>query len=101
MIDIGDIKQEDLPHAYQEIAKIIGFEAVLKLGQEFGGQQLYLPKLDGVLTRISRRKILEELKTHTGSISTLARKHKLSFRTVYDIIEAEHAKNTKKTAANG
>lgn len=101
MIDINDIREEDLPPNYKNVAKVIGLEATLKLGQEFGGEQFYLPKLDGgggPLFRARNRKILEELKTHTGSTVDLARKYRVTTRHVYDLINAEHAKNT---AANG
>jgi Mor family transcriptional regulator len=96
-MDIKDIREEDLPQKYKELAKVIGFEAALKLGQEFGGEQFYLPKLNGCggpLTYARNRKILEELKTHTGSIVALARKYKVTSRSIYDLIQAEQAKQT-------
>lgn len=94
MIDLNDIRLKDLHPRYQEVAEVIGLEAALKLGLEFGGGQLYLPKLDsayGALSRARNRKILEELKNHQGSIANLARKYKVTTVWVYDLMRQARA----------
>ncbi|MDL1936608.1 hypothetical protein FBQ80_13695 [Candidatus Brocadia sp. AMX2] len=42
----NEIRLDDLPPTYQQIAMVIGIENVVKLGRELGGEQFYLPKLD-------------------------------------------------------
>ncbi|OGR04220.1 MAG: hypothetical protein A2511_08785 [Deltaproteobacteria bacterium RIFOXYD12_FULL_50_9] len=97
MIDLNEIIWEDLHPRYQEVAKVIGLEAALKLGREFGGEQIYLPKLDGhygALSRVRNRKILEELKNYQGSIVELARKYNVTSVWVYDLIRRERSKTS-------
>jgi Mor family transcriptional regulator len=75
---------------YKDIAKVIGPEATLKLAKEFGGETFYLSKPDGprgILSKIRDRIILEELKTHSGSVIQLARKYGVTSRWVYYIIQ--------------
>ncbi|RIJ91097.1 MAG: hypothetical protein DB853_09125 [Candidatus Brocadia sp.] len=58
----NEIRLDDLPPTYQQIAMVIGIENVVKLGRELGGEQFYLPKLDVCLARVKKRKIIEEFK---------------------------------------
>jgi len=148
MIDVKDIREEDLNTCYRDIAKAIGLEAALKLGKELGGESFFLPKLRGIkwttleeldslnqkywrykdiakvigpgatlklakefggesfyltkpdgprgiLSNARDRIIVEELKTHTGSIVHLARKYNITSRCVYDIIKRTHGKMAK------
>lgn len=75
---------------YRDIAKVIGLEATLRLSKELGGEYFYLNKPDGprgILSRARDRIIIEELKTHSGSIVHLARKYNITSRCIYDIIK--------------
>lgn len=85
---INEIRIEELHPTYQQIAKIIGLENALKLGQEIGGEQFYLPRLDslaGPLVKVKHRKIIEELKQPGASVAIVARKYRLTQRQIYVI----------------
>ncbi|MCE7913065.1 MAG: hypothetical protein DCC43_16160 [Candidatus Brocadia sp.] len=69
----NDIRPNDLPLTYQQIARVIGIENAVKLGKELGGEQFYLPKLDICLARVKKRKIIEEFKG--GNYGALAWKY--------------------------
>ncbi|KKO20915.1 MAG: hypothetical protein DCC43_11955 [Candidatus Brocadia sp.] len=83
----NDIRPNDLPAYYQQIAKVIGIENAIKLGKEFGGEQFYLPKLDICLARVKKRKIIEEFKG--GNYGALAGKYGVTSAWVRQIIR-EH-----------
>lgn len=57
MIDIKDIREEDLTEAYSNVATLIGLAASLKLGKKFGGENFNLCKLRDC-------KALEDLAAH-------------------------------------
>ncbi len=80
----NDIHLEDLHSTYQQIARIIGIENVIKLGKELGEEQFYLPKLDLCLSRVKNRKIIEEFKS--GNYQELARKYGVTSFWVRNII---------------
>ncbi|TVL96027.1 MAG: hypothetical protein CV087_23985 [Candidatus Brocadia sp. WS118] len=83
----NDIRPNDLPPVYQQIARVIGIENTVKLGKEFGGEPFYLPKLDTCLARVKRRKIIEECKG--GNYGELARKYGVTSSWVREIVR-EH-----------
>jgi len=92
---IKEIRVEELHPTYQHIAKIIGLENALKLGQEIGGEQIYLPKLEsltGPLVKVRHRKIIEELKSPGATVAIVARKYRLTQRTIYTIINRVKSK---------
>lgn len=80
----NDIRLNDLPSIYQHIAMSIGVENVIKLGKNFGGEPLYLPKLDACLARVKKRKIIEEFKR--GNYVELARKYGVTSAWVRQIV---------------
>ena len=49
-----------LPEIYQDIAHMVGLEAALALGREFGGMSLYLPKIESALRNWRDRNIRRE-----------------------------------------
>lgn len=76
---------EDLHPTYQQIARVIGIENTLKLGREFSGEQVYLPKLNNCISRERNRKIVEEFKG--GNYGELARKYGVTSFWVRNIIK--------------
>jgi len=91
----NEIRVEELHPTYQQIVKIIGLENALKLGQEIGGEQIYLPKLDsltGPLVKVKHRQIIEELKQPGATVAIVARKHRLTQRHVYTIMNRAKSK---------
>jgi Mor family transcriptional regulator len=86
----NDIRLEDLHPTYQQIARVIGIENVVKLGKELGGEQFYLPKLDICLFKVKERKIIEEFKG--GNYGELARKYGVTSFWVRKIIKKHRRK---------
>jgi Mor family transcriptional regulator len=80
----NDIRLEDLPPTYQQIARVIGLENIVKLARELGGESLYFPKLDICLARMKKQKIIEEFKG--GNYGELSRKYKVTSSWVRQII---------------
>lgn len=82
-----DIQFEDLHPLYQSIVNIIGLENTLKLGKEFGGEEIYFPKLEGSAFIENRnRKIIMEFKGHNKR--ELARKYRLTSKRVCQIVKS-------------
>ena len=83
----GIISMEDLSPRQQEMAKVIGVEAYIKLTKHFGGESAYIPKFDEMVKDPRNREIRQK---YNGYNSTaLAREYCLSDRYVrmltYDI----------------
>ncbi|GAN34859.1 MAG: Mor transcription activator family protein [Candidatus Brocadia sinica] len=95
----NEIRLDDLPPTYQQIAMVIGIENVVKLGRELGGEQFYLPKLDVCLARVKKRKIIEEFKG--GNYGELARKYGVTSFWVREIIKKHRREmiNKKQTVS--
>ena len=43
-----DIRLEDIPEEYRDIAEALGLKSFLQLSQLCGGQDLYIPKLESL-----------------------------------------------------
>ncbi|KAB2836187.1 MAG: DNA-binding protein [Candidatus Brocadia sp.] len=96
---VNDIRLEDLHPTYQQIARIIGLENVIKLGRELGGEQFYLPKLDVCLSRVKARKIIEEFKC--GNYGELARKYRVTSFWVREVVRKHQREMINKKQAVG
>lgn len=81
----NEIRLADLHPTYRQIAGAIGIENVVKLGKEFGGESFYLPKLDVCLSKVKKRKIIEEFKG--GNYVELGRKYGVTSAWVRQIIK--------------
>lgn len=88
----NEIRLDDLHPTYQQIARVIGIENVVKLGNEFGGESFYLPKLDVCLGIVRKRKIIEEFKG--GNYVEIARKYGVTSAWVRQIIKKHRHKET-------
>jgi Mor family transcriptional regulator len=74
-----------LPEIYQDIVRMVGLEAALELGREFGGMSLYLPKIESALRGWRDQMIKAEF---TGAnIAELARKYRLTGARVRQILD--------------
>lgn len=85
----NSIPLEELHPTYQQLARIIGLDNVLKLAREIGGEQIYLPKIDSnksPFIAARNRRIIEEFKTSGATVADLARKYKLTRGNIYEII---------------
>lgn len=73
------------PTMHIDIARVIGDDAMRKLCREFGGDAIYIPKLDSVDNLRSAQRIREE---YNGSnIVRLAKKYNLTPRRIQQIVE--------------
>ena len=82
---IKEITIEDLPEAYQEIARIIGIENALKLFEYLGGLAFYFPKIDALIQKKRDDVIRREF---TGANhKDLARRYCLSERWIRQIVQ--------------
>lgn len=85
---------EDLHPTYQQIARVIGIENTLKLGREFSGEQVYLPKLNNCISRERNRKIVEEFKG--DNYEELAKKYGLTTFWIRKLVKKHRCKNVSK-----
>ena len=73
-----------LPEIYQELVHAVGMEVTLKLGREFGGMSLYLPKIETSLREWRDENIRREF---TGAnVRQLARKYRLTGARIRQIL---------------
>ena len=72
--------QKGLPETYQNLVRVIGMDAALRLCGEYGGSVLYIPKLDRL--QASRR-----IERNGRNNEELARKYGVSTRWVQKAVE--------------
>lgn len=78
---------EELPEHYQNVAEVIGAEAMLKLAEAFPGVPLYFKHPDKILFNAKKKKVLKEF---TGANHRrLALEVRLPLATVYEIIKGD------------
>jgi Mor family transcriptional regulator len=80
-----DIEIKDLHPTYQMLACIIGIDNTLRIGQELGGTNVYIPKPDNALRTYRNGKIQKEFNGH--NYEELARKYHVSVRHAREVIE--------------
>lgn len=82
---INCITLEDLPEAYQEVARVIGIENAIKLSEALGGLSFYFPKIDAF---VQKRRDEEIRKEFNGcNHRDLARKYQLSEIWIRQIVQ--------------
>jgi len=81
---LRQVRAEDLPEVYQEMAAVVGVEATLRLAQVYAGTSVYFPKLERALLGIRNRVIRREF--DGANIRELARRWGLSARHVRYIV---------------
>jgi Mor family transcriptional regulator len=57
---IKEVKTEDIPPNFQDLANEIGIEALLKMTAIIGGLTIYIPKTDFFIKPAKERLILQE-----------------------------------------
>lgn len=60
-----EVSFDELPAFYKIMVNLVGQENAFKIGQEFGGERIYLPRIDCCIIPVRNRKIAQEYK---GSI---------------------------------
>ena len=88
-----DVKMEDLPEFFQDIASIIGLDNAMKLVELAGGTSLYIPKYDSCILAAKSRRIYDEWKASTSGnpYAELAQKYNYSETHVRRIIREMHS----------
>lgn len=96
-----NVTEEELHPTYQMIAKIVGLDITIKLGQEMGGAYLYLPQTLKSLTASRReernKKIVEDHKTGLCTQEQLARKYKMTPQGIHDVLRRAKASGAPST----
>ncbi len=78
---------DQLPERYQEVANVIGAEAMVKLAEAFPGVPIYLKKADRILYPAKRAYVLDKF---TGANHRrLALDTGLPLPTIYEILKAD------------
>ena len=89
--EVEETRLEDLHPTYRKIASVIGVENAVKLGRLFGGLDVYFPKVDALISRKAKhRMIFEEFDGR--NYADLARKHGLSETWIRKIIERQRGR---------
>ena len=80
---IENLKIEDLPDSYKDIAEEIGIDTFKKLVKLLGGNSIYVPK-EASLTRPIRDRIIKE--DFNGDYKILARRYNISQSRIRNIL---------------
>jgi len=80
-------------NAYEDIIQTLGFEAVKKLSEKFGGMSIYIPQLKRLMKDVIYPQIAEEF--DGGNARRLAVKYGVSERTVYRITKTAMKRKNK------
>lgn len=88
-----EITIEDIDEQYRHIAERIGVEQFIELIKGLGGTSWYLPKLDKVLYKAMKRKILREYNNYNKK--EIALKYGISEKTVERITKEKNIKQLK------
>lgn len=87
---MNNIKIQDLQGEQRQIAETIGLEAYLKLVKIYGGTNIYIAKIDKLL---SIKRDMEIVKRFNGyNYKSLANQYRLSERAVREIINRENSR---------
>ncbi len=87
---MDNIKIQDLQGEQRQIAETIGLEAYLKLVKIYGGTNIYIAKIDKLL---SIKRDMEIVKRFNGyNYKSLANQYRLSERAVREIINRENSR---------
>ena len=87
---LKEITIDDLQEQHREIAETIGLKTLIKLSENFGGTQVYIPQIAELTKEFKYRNILEAF--NGDNIQQLAIKYRVSESTVYRIVKDEISK---------
>ncbi|MDP3012686.1 MAG: Mor transcription activator family protein [Candidatus Subteraquimicrobiales bacterium] len=80
---------DQLPGDLRRIAEVIGVKPTLDLAKAFRGTYLYVHNLDDILREIRNEEIREEYTAGKTKVNTLAIKHQLTERQIWNILGEE------------
>ena len=79
------VNMEQLPEAHRKIAEMLGVETALKLSECYGGEEIYIPKIDAV-HNAERDAEICRLRAQGLSVKQLMERFGLGRQTIYDIL---------------
>lgn len=88
---VKDIRIEDLPASYQDVAGLIGVENAVKLSEHLGGLPYYFPKIEGLIEQKRNEFIRKEF--NGSNYRDLAKKYRLTEVWIRQIVD--HKKDAK------
>ena len=88
MINPEEIRLEDLPEEFREVAERIGLKAALDLVDGFAGCQVYVPKLETLARQLIYRRMYNDFRS-CGHYKRVAVKYGLSESRTRQIIKDE------------
>lgn len=86
-----DIQPDDLPEECRQIAEVIGFDALLKLILMRGGEHVYFPKLESIVSAARNQAIREAF--NGRNYRELAKRYGLTVRWVRVIVAGSKSKS--------
>lgn len=89
---LDDLRIEDLPEIYQEVAEMKGLRYAVGLAEYFGGRQVYFPQTETLFKKAKERYVIE--KFNGGNHTALAAATNLCEREVYIILK-EHRERSQ------
>jgi Mor family transcriptional regulator len=87
-----DLRIEDLPEIYQEVAELKGLQYAVSLAEYFGGRQVYFPQTETLFKKAKERYIIE--KFNGNNHTALASATGLCEREIYTILK-EHRERSQ------
>ena len=90
--DLSDIRIDDLPPEYREIAEHIGLGPAIALAQIRGGEGVYVPRLESLQRAARDRSIRSEF--NGSNHRELARRHGVSVSWIYEVIKKRPGKES-------
>lgn len=87
---LDDLRIEDLPEPYSEMAELIGIKNTLKIADHFGKQQIYFKSLKEIISERKRRYIIDNF--NGVNHAELARITDYSLQYVYEILAEDRNK---------
>ena len=81
---VGEVRYEDIPEEYRDVAEALGMSAFLRLTALCGGQSLYIPKIESLEREGRDREI--RARFDGGNYRALGAQYRLSERQIRKII---------------
>lgn len=76
---------QQLPEPHRKFAEVLGVEAALKLSENYGGEEIYIPKIDSV-HNMERDAAICRLHAQGLTVKQLCERFGLKRQTIYDIL---------------